>query len=203
MTKFRGKYRITSTRLKNWDYGRNAIYFVTICTKNRQHFFGEIMDRKMNLSEIGIIVELEWLKTFDMRPDMNLYMGEYIIMPNHFHAIIGIGDNKYNIPSTSCRDAMHCVSTTNTETKTNDVITTNNATNTDYKNQFGPQSKNLSSIIRGFKIGVTKNARMIQPDFQWQPRFYDHIVRNDQSFHRISNYITNNPKQWDQDEFNI
>ena len=85
---------------------------------------------------------------------------------------------------------------------TNYVATTKNVTNTDYKNQFGPQSKNLSSIIRGFKIGVTKNARMIQPDFQWQPRFYDHIVRNEKAFHRISNYIVHNPKHWDRDKFN-
>lgn len=98
MTKFRGKYRITSTRLKGWDYGRNAVYFITVCTKNRHHFFGEIIDGIMNLSEIGDIVEFEWLKTFYLRPDMNLWLGEYIIMPNHFHAIIGIGENKYNIP---------------------------------------------------------------------------------------------------------
>ena len=160
MTKFRGKYRIKSTRLPGWDYGQEAVYFVTICTKNRYHFFGKIVKQQMQLSEIGKIVKLEWLKTFTMRPDMNLWMGEYIIMPNHFHAIIGIGKNKYNT-SKSCRDAMHCVSIDKQP-----------------KNAFGPQSKNLSSIIRGFKIGVTKNARIIRSDFQWQPRFYDHIIRN-------------------------
>jgi len=71
MSKFKGKYRIASTRLKGWNYGRNAIYFVTICTKDRRHYFGEIINGKMNLSKIG---EVEWLKTFDMRPDMNLWM---------------------------------------------------------------------------------------------------------------------------------
>lgn len=50
----------------------------------------------MNLSEIGGIVKSEWNKTFDMRADMNLEMGEYVVMPNHFHAIIGIGENRYN-----------------------------------------------------------------------------------------------------------
>ena len=69
------------------------------------------------------------------------------------------------------------------------------------KNQFGPQSKNLASIIRGFKIGVTKNARLINPDFTWQPRYHDHIIRNDQSFHKISEYIMNNPLNWSDDQF--
>lgn len=99
---------------------------------------------------------------------------------------------------TQCRDAMHCVSTTATTVNIPN-INKNQQTKRDvfYKNQFGPQSKNLSFIIRGFKIGVTENARVIHPDFQWQSRFHDHIVRNDQSFHRISNYIINNPKRWD------
>jgi hypothetical protein len=57
------------------------------------------------------------------------------------------------------------------------------------KNKFGPQSKNLASIIRGYKTGVTKSARKIYPDFKWQPRYHDHIIRDNQAFHRISKYI--------------
>ena len=169
--KFKNKYRIKSARLQNWDYGSNAAYFVTICTKDRACYFGEVIEGKMQLNEIGKIAESEWLKTFEMRPDMNLEMGEYVVMPNHIHAIIGIGKNKYN---TVCRDAMHCAST----------------------NQFGPQSKNLASIIRGYKSSVKKYATMNHIDFVWQPRFHDHIIRNDESFHRISEYIINNPLNW-------
>ena len=61
-----------------------------------KRFFGEVIKGKMVLNKIGKIVQSEWLKTFEMRPDMNLKMGEYVVMPNHFHAIIGIGKNKYN-----------------------------------------------------------------------------------------------------------
>lgn len=64
------------------------------------------------------------------------------------------------------------------------------------KSKFGPQSKNLASIIRGFKIGVTKSAKNIDPNWGWQPRFHDHIIRNYKSFQRISNYITTNPTRW-------
>lgn len=84
-------------------------------------------------------------------------------------------------------DAMHCVSTVESA---------------DFpKNQFGSQSKNLASIIRGFKIGVTTNARKTQPNFAWQPRFHDHIIRNDGEYRRISNYIINNPAKWEKDNF--
>ena len=75
---------------------------------------------------------------------------------------------------TVCRDAMHCVPT----------------------NQFDPQSKNLASIIRGYKSSVKKYATINNIDFVWQPRFHDHIIRNDESFHRISEYIINNPLNW-------
>jgi len=97
MTLFKNKYRIESFRLKNWDYRNAGAYFITICTKNRAHYFGEIADREMQLSEIGKIVENEWIKTPEIRPDMNLKQGEFVVMPNHFHAILIIGQNEYNI----------------------------------------------------------------------------------------------------------
>ena len=190
--KFQNKYRTASARLPNWDYGSNAMYFVTICTQNREHYFGEIVDGWMDLSAIGKIVENEWIKTFEMRPDMNLQMGEFVVMPNHFHAIITIGKNEYNMKrrtNVGGRNAMHCGSTTNTIT-----------INVPY-NQFGPQSKNLASIIRGFKSAVTINARKINANFKWQPLYHDHIIRNNESYQRISDYIKNNPTKWAEDKF--
>ncbi|MGQ1911250.1 transposase [Marinifilum sp. RC60d5] len=182
--KFQGKYRIKSARLENWDYSENAAYFITICTQNRESYFGDLSKGKMILSEIGEIVDAECLKTFEMRPDMNLMMDAYVVMPNHFHGIVTIGDNPYNTELVvKHRDAMHCASTDTT------------------KNKFGPQSKNLASIIRGFKIGVTKHARKIHADFEWQSRFHDHILRNDKSFQRIRDYIKNNPLAWAKDKF--
>ncbi|MGC8865770.1 MAG: transposase [Bacteroidales bacterium] len=184
--KFQNKYRIPSARAPWWDYRNAAAYFITICTQHRQHFFGEIVHGKMVLSEIGKIVESEWLKTFEMRPDMNITMGEFVVMPNHFHAIIGIGENEYNTPTR--RDAMHCVSTDETD-ETHET-----------QNQFGPQSKNLASIIRGFKSSVTIAARKINPAFAWQSRFHDHIIRNDESHQKIRQYILNNPAHWQDDQ---
>jgi len=68
-------------------------------------------------------------------------------------------------------------------------------------NEFGPQSKNLASIMRGFKVGVKKYATINGIDFAWQTRYHDHIIRNETSFYRIKNYIKNNPKNWTDDRF--
>ncbi len=130
----------------------------------------------MQLSPIGEITKTEWLKTIELRADMNLQLGEFVVIPNHFHAIIIIGENEYNKSNVSGRDAMHCVSTIN-----------HSKNNT--KNKFGPQSKNLASIIRGFKISVSVNARKLHADFTWQTRFHDHIIRNHDEMNRIRDYI--------------
>jgi len=71
----------------------------------------------------------------------------------------------------------------------------------DTKNKFAPQSKNLSSILRGFKSAVTKQARLIHAEFTWQSRYYDHIIRNEESFQHITEYIRNNPANWQTDQF--
>jgi len=195
--KFRNKYRLSSARLQNWDYDRNAAYFVTICTKNREHYFGDMVDGEMQLSVIGKIVQTEWIKTFDMRPDMNLAMGEFIIMPNHFHAVIIIGKNQYN---DDCDDGGNKNGghdgDGNVETQCIASLPQSPQTLPPPDNQFGPQRKNLASIIRGFKIGVTKRARKIDPGFAWQSRYHEHIIRNNESFKRICNYIISNPGKW-------
>nr|WP_320021607.1 transposase [uncultured Draconibacterium sp.] len=200
--KFRNKYRISSARLQNWDYGRHAAYFVTICTQGREHYFGNIMDGEMQLSAIGKIAQTEWLKTFDLRPDMNLTMGEYIIMPNHFHAIIIIGENQFNTDEDGGgNENGDGGGDGHVETQCIASLPQTPPMPPSPANQFGPQRKNLASIIRGFKIGVTTRARKINPGFAWQSRYHEHIIRNNKSFERISNYIRSNPENWEADRF--
>ena len=88
MQKYQNKYRIKSTRLQNWNYGWKGAYFITICTHNREHCFGEIINNNMVLSGIGKIAKSEWIKTFKIRVDMNLGMGEYVIMPIMFMELL-------------------------------------------------------------------------------------------------------------------
>ena len=210
-TKYKNKYRIESTRLKHWDYGCNAAYFVTICTKNRVCYFGDVVigygsnmgvnnttkrqdvetqdfaslrhvaTHHTKLSKIGKIAHSCWQEIPNHFPFVKL--GVFVVMPNHVHGIIIIDK------SDKSRDAKSCVSKY--------CVSTNSP-----KNRFGPQSKNLASIIRGFKTGVTVNARQINPGFAWQPRFHDRIIRDKESYESISEYIVKNPVNWNSDRFN-
>ncbi len=168
--KFRGKYRIESARLKDWDYSANGAYFITICAKNRKHFFGEIAGETMQLSEIGEIVVKEWENTQQIRS--NVEIDEWIVMPNHLHGIVIINRG---IVETHCNASLH-------------------------QNRFGPQSNNLASIIRGFKGATTKNIHIARfTEFAWQSRFYDYIIRDENELNRIRGYIKNNPINWAND----
>ena len=229
MERFQGKYRISSARLRNWDYASSGMYFVTLCAKNREHFFGHItkplIDKahfEIQLSEIGKIVESEWLKTAEVRPDMNLTLDEHQVMPNHFHAILIIGENQFNKneliegsgenPFTTHRDAMPHVSIElNSESDPIPGFESDfdpefemdllDATNLKLpgKNKFAPQAKNLGSVMRGFKSAVTMYALNHNIVFGWQPRYYEHIIRNFDEFQRIADYIRNNPANWGND----
>lgn len=170
MSKFQNKYRIESSRDPHWDYGSNSAYFITICTHNKIPFFGRIINRKTVLSEIGQIVFDEWSRTADIRGYMNIKIDSFVIMTDHFHAIIIIGKNEFN------HDRLNVVA--------NPV------------DKIGMQSNNLSSIIRGFKSVVTMRARHIDPNFKWQTRFHDRIIRNENEFERIKKYIDENPVKW-------
>jgi len=137
---------------------------------------------------MGRIVNQEWEATFEIRKDMNLEKGVFVVMPNHFHALLQIGVNKFNISSKSFDKSL-----TQKHKKREESLP---------KNEFGPQFKNLASIVRGFKSAVTSAAiKMDNLDFFWHPRFHDHIVRNKEEFFRIRNYIINNPKNWNGDKF--
>jgi REP element-mobilizing transposase RayT len=81
-------YRKPIIRAQWWDYGWNGAYFITIYTKNKEHFFGEIKDKKMILSKVGVIADVLWHQIPHYRPYIELE--EFVVMPNHIHAIITI-----------------------------------------------------------------------------------------------------------------
>ncbi len=174
--KFYGLYRIESARLNGFDYGSNGAYFVTICTKFMQPHFGKIRNGIMGLSEIGCRIWECWLAIPSHFPFVIL--DEFVVMPDHVHGILMI-------------DKSNASSTVRTQNLASLRMEGNG-----YQNKFGPQSKNLSSIIRGFKIGVTKFSRKINPKFTWHPRFHDRIIRNETELNRIRKYIRDNPGNW-------
>lgn len=113
MEKFQNKYRVGSNRLKGYDYSSKGVYFINICTKNMQHYFGEVKNSKMHLNKYGKIVESIWKEVPNRFPNVNL--DEYIFMPNHMHGIISIIEkdaiyDPENEKDNDCRDAIHRVS---------------------------------------------------------------------------------------------
>jgi putative transposase len=175
MTLFQDKYRIESARLPGWDYSSPGAYFVTLCTKGMLNWFGDVVDGTMQLSPIGEIVADEWKKTEQIRPDVSL--DQWIVMSNHLHGIVVIRE------------------TSMVETHRDASLPPFNK-----QNKFGPQRNNLASIIRGFKSASSKRIHVSGcAEFAWQPRYYDHIIRNERSFNKIREYIANNVMQWEFD----
>ncbi len=176
---FKGKYRIKSIRHPDWDYSSAGWYFVTICTKDRREFFGEIKNGIMALNEIGCVVAGFWQEIPNHFPFVRL--DEWGVMPNHVHGIIIINNNRRD-------EAMPRLYMGN-YTK---------------MSQISPKPKSLPVIIGSFKSIVTKMINQKYPNihFQWQSRFYDHIIRNEKSLDDIREYIHFNPNKWESDRNN-
>ncbi|MDR3252399.1 MAG: hypothetical protein LBT35_02380, partial [Tannerella sp.] len=77
-----------SVRFRDYDYAQEGFYFVTICVQNKQCLFGKIADGEMVLSAMGKVAKSEWLKTAELRQNVQLH--NFVVMPNHFHAIVEI-----------------------------------------------------------------------------------------------------------------
>lgn len=197
--KFKNKYRISSARLQSWDYSNNGAYFITICTQNRNHFFGKIQNQEMHLSEIGKLAEKYWLEIPEYFPFVEV--GSFVVMPNHFHGILII--NKLNIDST--------VETRFIASVNNDGVDDQNKTRliVSLPGKMGGFSADnnpmltdsISKIIRWYKGRCSFECRKLNPNFGWQSRFHDHIIRNANAFVNIQNYIANNPAKWKEDTF--
>jgi putative transposase len=192
--KFQNKYSISSSRLKNWDYGKNGAYFITICTGNREHFFGEIVSvndvNEMQFNEIGMLANEFWVEIPKHFPFVEL--GNYQVMPNHVHGILII--DKKNIVDDVIYDVvetLHCNVSTDDK----------NGIKNEQMAKISPKPGTISTIIRSYKSVVTKNGHYIHADFEWQERFHDHIIRDSESFERIQNYIENNVANWKDDNF--
>lgn len=187
--RFNGKYRIPSARWAAWDYGSNAAYFITICTDQRTHDFGNIQNGVVQYSPLGQAAADCWIAIPQHFPFVVL--DGFVIMPNHVHGIIIIDKPENGAGVQMQNDAI--------------VQTQNFASLSHHPqypgNKFGPQSQNLASIVRGYKIGVTKFARQNNIPFTWQARYHDHVIRNDAEYVRIAQYIEQNPQKWSEDKF--
>ena len=185
--------RNRKTPRAKWHDYNGAEYFVTICTKNREHYFGEIHDGQMQLTVVGEWLKMQIENTETIRGgDVSIPL--YVIMPNHVHLIVYIRD-------TICRDALNASVKNALNASVNNQTNNNEDARSASLQRFGPQSKNLGSIIRGIKSSVTKFARQNGIPFMWQSRYHDHIIRNQDEKNKIGIYIEQNPLRWEYDCF--
>ncbi len=154
-------------------------YFVTIVAHRRLPIFGEFTGGDMHLNTFGEIARAEWMKTGDIRPEIGL--DEFVVMPNHFHAIVTIVECDGGSVGARRRRAPTI-------------------------EQFSkPIAGSIPTIIRAYKSAVTTRINQFRgtPGTPvWQRNYYEHIIRNDMDLARIREYIRNNPAAWKTDDKN-
>lgn len=196
--KFRNKYTIPSARLQNWDYGANGSYFITICTNGMQHFFGEVVDKKMIFKSVGVLAEEYWKEIQKQFPYVEL--GNFQVMPNHLHGILII-DKSVVVTVETRFIASNSEENNLGETRLIASVPEENGIG-GFAGEKNPMiADNISRIIRWYKGRCTFEMRKINPNFGWHSRFHDHIIRDSESFDRIQNYIEENPSKWNEDKF--
>lgn len=197
--KFQNKYRISSIRAQWWDYGWNGAYFITICTQNREHYFGEIQNNKMILSHVGIIADLLWHQI--PKHHKNVELGDFVVMPNHIHGILIIDKqlDNVNVDNMDNVETGHALSLPSIQ-----MLQTLSPVEFQKPGlkRFQNIGKNtISSIVGSYKSAVTKHANRLGYTHQWQKLFYDNIIRDNNQYQRISDYIVSNPENWAKDKF--
>ena len=203
---FKNKYRIPSARLTNWDYGSNASYFITICTKDSYCYFGEIVETRFIASSLGKLAEKHWQEIPHHFPYVKLDV--FVVMPNHIHGILIIDKSQTENEIQNIGEIHLSVET---QFITSQIIAPNTIKEPiieqkpkggGFAGNINPMlNDNISRIIRWYKGKCTFEMRKIHADFAWQSRFHDHIIRNDESYKHIGQYILDNPARWQDDKF--
>ena len=165
-----------SIRLKEYDYTQTGAYFITICSVQRKHIFGDVIDGEVKLSSWGEIAKREWFKTADLRTYVKLHEDEFVVMPNHIHGIIWI-NNAGELTNPSVREKFG-----------------------------KPVSGSIPTIVRAYKSAVTYSINQNLDGGKktvWQANYYEHVIRNDRELELIARYIMYNPHNWQEDRDNL
>jgi REP element-mobilizing transposase RayT len=177
---FNGKYRVKTVRVDWIDYN-NGDFFVTICTKNRSHYFGHIDNGEIYLTSIGLYT-LEAIQNIQKHNPYCEVLG-FVIMPNHTHLILSITDIR----------EMHKNKVAPTQVETQYIASLQ------FQSQMRIISKQRSLLARtiaNFKSAVTRYASAQKIEFGWQSRYHDAFIRNQAMMNQIADYVDNNVVRW-------
>ena len=199
-------------RLKGYDYSQQGMYYITICCQNRIQYFGNIENKKMVLNDAGEIVLQCWLEISQHFP--NVFLHEYVVMPNHVHCIVEI----VNIDTTAMSVGARFARPINTidNVYPNDAIARpclqKQCINVCGNNKQFPclhivtvntgradPAPTIGNIVGYFKYQSTKKIDL--PVKLWQRNYYERIIRDMEEYQHIVNYIVNNPANWKNDKF--
>ncbi len=177
--------RRNSLRKPGWYYASPGYYFVTINVKGGWYWFGVCREGRMRLSAIGEVVEKEWKSMANEWSFLEL--DEFVVMPNHIHALIKIKRSFSDQGSLNRRRGA-----------INRARTEGGGSVSDSCAEKSPmvQRGSVSSIVRKYKARVTYRARKINPEFAWHRNFYESIVKDEVGLQKVRRYIKNNPKNW-------
>lgn len=179
-----------SIRLKGYNYSQAGLYFITICCQNRICRFGNVVDGEMMLNEFGIVAYNEWVKLSERFSNFELDV--FQIMPNHMHGIILLNDISVGAGVNPAQNDLY----TQNDGKTND----NNRTTA----RVAPTVSNIvgayKSLVANGCLDIFKSQNETMGKL-WQRNYYEHIIRNEQSYQTIAEYIINNPAKWADDKF--
>ncbi|MGB0862433.1 MAG: transposase [Saprospiraceae bacterium] len=170
-------------RWRTWDYRWDGAYFITICTANQEHFFGKIENKKMILSPAGALADIFWHEI--PKHAIGVTLDAFVVMPNHIHGIIILKNETEPLPVKPRAGEP-------------DIMRS-----PDELRFQRPGVNSISTMVGGYKSVVTKhiNRLELQEGWGWQGRFYDKVIRSEQMFNRIQNYILTNIENWDDDCF--
>lgn len=188
-----------SIRLQNWDYASAGAYFVTICVKNRECVFGDIVDAEMRLNTLGNIVAEYWQDLPQYFPRIEL--DAFVVMPNHAHFVVWLNPpDDARVEMGDVRAQWNCAPTphapaTRAPTETTSPI--------GKRFTVDKQRPMLGQVVRAFKAATTRLIRQSGSDgFAWQRNYYEHIIRDERALEGVRKYILDNPANWAGDEEN-
>jgi REP element-mobilizing transposase RayT len=173
-------------RLRGWDYRWEAYYFITMSCQDRERYFGEVVDGKMCLTQIGYVAKRFWRNIFQHHPVAKI--DAFVVMPNHVHGIIKLCPGFLFAPPLLVAPRPEAVTPQYIAgVRERDPII------------IGPKKDSVGSIIRTYKGAVSRYAAKKNIDFQWQGRFHDRIIRSEDELNNVRLYIQRNPKKWTED----
>ena len=166
-----------SIRLRNYDYSQAGLYFITMCVHQRLSLFGEVVAGKMILNEAGRVVQDVW---HDLPSHYtNVELDSFVVMPNHIHGIVRFNGIVGAIHESPLQSPLQ-------------------------QSPISRRNMGLSKLVGRLKMVSAKRINQLrntQGVPVWQRNYHEHIIRHENAYMKIADYIHTNPLRWQEDRY--